>query len=142
MSRDLRKKIEDVEKENRIAVSLNNSLQIKVHVLEKRVKAVEAWNKEMYENTQASIKKLEDPDWQGFVNLATKWLEKYPADIFDGSSGDSGPVFIKALRAAIDKLLEPSKCEHDWVKLDNPKVHNHTGTFCSKCKVIYREPPE
>ena len=35
---------------------------------------------------------------------------------------------------------EPSEtCKHEWVKLDNPKVHNHTGTFCSKCKIIYKE---
>jgi len=24
-------------------------------------------------------------------------------------------------------------CDHIWVKLDNPSVHPHTGTFCSEC---------
>ena len=29
--------------------------------------------------------------------------------------------------------------EHEWVKLDDPKRHNHTGTYCAKCgKVRHR----
>lgn len=37
--------------------------------------------------------------------------EVYPADIFTGESGDSGPQYVVALRAAIDRIdREDIKC--------------------------------
>ena len=30
----------------------------------------------------------------------------------------------------------PEGCQHEWVKIDNPSVHNHTGTFCHICGAI------
>ena len=54
----------------------------------------------------AQVKELEDPSWEQFINLTTQWLEKYPPNIFDGSSGDPGPLFVVALRNALAALQE------------------------------------
>ena len=50
------------------------------------------------------IEKLRDPDWTTYIAITETWLEKYPPDIFTGVSGDSGPLFVVAVRAALDKL--------------------------------------
>ena len=38
---------------------------------------------------------------QVLVSLARQFLTNYPEEMFDGSSGDSGPAFIVNLRAAL-----------------------------------------
>lgn len=54
------------------------------------------------------IERLRDPNSWGFdhlVAMAKRILDlKYPADIFDGSSGDLGPDFVVRLRATIEEL--------------------------------------
>jgi hypothetical protein len=40
-------------------------------------------------------------NWEQFIGIMRKWLEKYPPDIFDGSSGDPGPVLTSALHKAL-----------------------------------------
>ena len=39
-----------------------------------------------------------------YVDLTKGWLEKYPPDIFTGESGDPGPLFVVAIRTAIEGL--------------------------------------
>ena len=41
-----------------------------------------------------------------YVAITERWLKQYPADIFDGSSGDKGPLFVVAIREAVAKLKE------------------------------------
>ena len=41
-----------------------------------------------------------------YVALTEVWLEQYPADIFDGSSGDKGQLFVCAIREAVTQLKE------------------------------------
>ena len=41
-----------------------------------------------------------------FVELTEKWLENYPESVFTGESGDPGPVFIAAVREAVENLSE------------------------------------
>lgn len=60
------------------------------------------------ERLEAEVERLSDPDWKTYIGLTEKWLEKYPPDIFTGESGDSGPVFVVAIRAALYKLRETS----------------------------------
>jgi hypothetical protein len=38
--------------------------------------------------------------WE-FVDKCESWLQNYPAEIFDGSSGDPGPLFAVAVRDAV-----------------------------------------
>lgn len=53
----------------------------------------------------ARIDELEgNMGFENFINVATRWLENYPPDIFDGSSNDSGPLFVVALRKAIREV--------------------------------------
>lgn len=42
--------------------------------------------------------------WLEYLRITRKFLEQYPENIFDGSSGDAGPEFIVALRAAVEQL--------------------------------------
>jgi len=43
--------------------------------------------------------------WQVVIRVGEIVLDKiYPADIFDGSSGDSGPEYIVALRKALERV--------------------------------------
>jgi hypothetical protein len=39
-----------------------------------------------------------------FVDKCESWLQNYPAEIFDGSSGDPGPLFAVAVRDAVAKI--------------------------------------
>lgn len=52
------------------------------------------------------IAELEDPDWQTYIAITTKWLEKYPPHILTGVSGYPGPLFVVAVRKALAKLLQ------------------------------------
>ena len=52
----------------------------------------------------ARVRRAEEPGFHEFVALCRRWLETYPPDIFDGSSGDKGPRFVVALRKALKCL--------------------------------------
>lgn len=44
-------------------------------------------------------------DWKVILQIGRLILERtYPADIFDGSSGDTGPAYIVALREALKNI--------------------------------------
>ena len=53
---------------------------------------------------EIEIERLRDPDWKTYIDITSKWLEKYPPDIFTGVSGDPGPLCVVAVRAALEKL--------------------------------------
>jgi hypothetical protein len=56
---------------------------------------------------RAQVEAVEDPTFEEMVERLTWWLdEHYPADIFTGVSGNPGPVFVVAVRAAIAALGE------------------------------------
>ena len=55
-------------------------------------------------NLAKEIEQLRDPDWKTYIELTEQWLTHYPADIFDGSSGDKGPLFVVAVRKALQNL--------------------------------------
>ena len=56
---------------------------------------------------QAKIDALQgNMGFDNFISVAETWLENYPPDIFDGSSGDKGPLFVVALREALAALKE------------------------------------
>jgi len=44
--------------------------------------------------------------FHNFILLCKKWLEQYPPDVFTDEGWDAGPVFIHALREAIEELEE------------------------------------
>jgi len=47
----------------------------------------------------------EDKAWRSVVLVGRALLDAcYPADIFDGSSGDSGPEYVVALRRALERI--------------------------------------
>jgi len=47
----------------------------------------------------------EDKAWQSVVMVGRALLDfYYPANIFDGSSGDSGPEYVVALRRALERI--------------------------------------
>ena len=46
----------------------------------------------------------EDLGFDDFISLTRQFLERYPATVFDGSSGDSGALFVVVLRKAVEKL--------------------------------------
>jgi len=56
------------------------------------------------EQCKKILQDLYDPSWEEFIALCHRWMEKYPPDIFDGSSGDPGPLFVVALRDALTAL--------------------------------------
>ncbi len=62
--------------------------------------------KRLGESTESAAlkKKVEDPSWADFIEITRNWLTKYPPDIFTGVSGDSGPVFVVAIRGALAEL--------------------------------------
>ena len=64
------------------------------------------WQNAKILELQERNEELENGDigFNDFVNLTTNWLKKYPPDIFNGSSGDAGPVFTVAIRTAINAL--------------------------------------
>ena len=44
-------------------------------------------------------------DWDAIVTIGEMILDRhYPASVFDGSSGDPGPLYIVALREALAKV--------------------------------------
>ena len=46
-------------------------------------------------------------DWDAIVLIGRELLEAYwPGDIFTGTSGDAGPQYTVALRAALNRLTE------------------------------------
>ena len=47
---------------------------------------------------------ITDPTWDDFMGIAHNFLNHYPASVFDGSGGDSGPVFVSRLRLALTEL--------------------------------------
>jgi hypothetical protein len=49
---------------------------------------------------------LRDLNWVEYVALTARWLEKYQHNIFTGVSGDSGPLFVVAVRNALKALQE------------------------------------
>ena len=52
--------------------------------------------------------KIADPSWVDFMDITDNFLAHYPPDIFTGVSGDSGPLFVVALRKAKEALKESS----------------------------------
>ncbi len=49
----------------------------------------------------------EDKAWDAVVAVGRALLDAYyPADVFTGTSGDSGPQYVVALREAINRLDE------------------------------------
>lgn len=47
----------------------------------------------------------QDHAWDAVVLIGRELLDHYyPADVFDGSSGDPGPEYVVALRAALNRL--------------------------------------
>ena len=79
----------------------------------------EGWHTNAYVTLKTAIERineledkvaaLENPGWEQFISLTTQWLEKYPPNIFDGSSGDKGPLFVVALRNALAALKQEDK---------------------------------
>lgn len=61
---------------------------------------------ELIEEKDQEIERLRDPDWKTYIEITERWLEKYPPDIFTGISGDSGPLFVVAIRNAMAALQE------------------------------------
>jgi hypothetical protein len=48
-----------------------------------------------------------DNQWQSIVKVGRIILDEiYPATVFNGSSGDSGPQYVTALREALERLRE------------------------------------
>jgi hypothetical protein len=48
-----------------------------------------------------------DEGWDAIVRIGQVLLDEYyPAHVFDGSSGDSGPQYVVALREALAALRE------------------------------------
>jgi hypothetical protein len=46
-----------------------------------------------------------DRAWEAVLLIGRALLEHYyPAAVFDGSSGDSGPQYVAALRRALDRI--------------------------------------
>jgi hypothetical protein len=53
-----------------------------------------------------------DRTWDAVVVVGRALLDHYyPADIFDGSSGDAGPAYVVALREALGRLDEMTSGE-------------------------------
>ena len=49
----------------------------------------------------------QDRAWDAVVAVGRTLLDHYyPADVFDGSSGDTGPAYVAALRAALARIDE------------------------------------
>ena len=47
----------------------------------------------------------EDKAWQAVVLIGQELLDSYyPADVFTGTSGDSGPQYVVALREALSRV--------------------------------------
>jgi hypothetical protein len=57
-----------------------------------------------------SVALREDPSkwsWDVLLMVGRRLLDEvYPEDVFDGSSGDTGPAYIVALRAALVNVTE------------------------------------
>jgi len=49
------------------------------------------------------------PGFHAFEALAERFLTNYPADVFDGTSGDPGSCFVVRLREAVDTLKESTR---------------------------------
>ena len=45
--------------------------------------------------------------FNNFDGVATMWLENYSPNKFDGSSGDARPLFVVAIRKAVESLPSP-----------------------------------
>jgi hypothetical protein len=49
----------------------------------------------------------EDKAWQAVVLIGQELLDNYyPANVFTGTSGDSGPQYVVALREALSRVKE------------------------------------
>ncbi len=59
---------------------------------------------DLHQEAADEIEMLENPDCATWMTITDTWLEKNPPDIFTGVSGDPGPVFIVALRKALEAL--------------------------------------
>lgn len=47
----------------------------------------------------------QDKAWDAVVTVGKALLDEYyPAKVFDGSSGDSGPLYVVALREALSRV--------------------------------------
>jgi len=47
----------------------------------------------------------EDEAWDAVVLIGRALLDEYyPAQVFTGSSGDAGPAYVVALRAALERV--------------------------------------
>ena len=91
------------------ACSADSILEDQADSYEDRIAELEAENKIrklVVQEQQATIERLEDPDWNTYIEITTAWLEKYPPDIFTGESGDAGPVFVVAVRDALAALAD------------------------------------
>ena len=58
------------------------------------------------EALEAKIEELENPGFEEFVETTNRWLQKYPESIFTSVSGDSGALFVVAVRNAIKAMGE------------------------------------
>jgi hypothetical protein len=53
----------------------------------------------------------QDAGWRSLLAVGRMLLDNsYPEHVFDGSSGDSGPQYIVALREALRRIDEIDKC--------------------------------
>ena len=52
---------------------------------------------------------LDRPSWDDYLKITEAWLRIYPPAIFTGESGDSGPLFVVAIRKAVQALEAEDK---------------------------------
>ena len=98
-----------------LILELKQDKEILLCTLEAMQADRDSWQ-EAHNNKQAEVEALEarieemegllGPDWETYIELTKSWLEWYPADIFTGKSGDPGPVFVVAIRKALEALQE------------------------------------
>ena len=83
--------------DRRMQIELREKIDLK-----KRNSGLEAENAQL----QAELEKAQEPDWLTYIGITKRWLEHYPEDIFTGVSGDPGPLFVVAVRKALEALTE------------------------------------
>lgn len=79
-------------------------------LLMRHKKPFQTWNSSSYdliliEDAVQAVIEASHPDgaelsWSEFMTILGQFLTKYPADVFDGSSGDVGPRVVCLLREA------------------------------------------
>jgi len=64
---------------------------------------------EYIKELEQKVTELTDPGWETYIEITQQWLTHYPDHIFDGSSGDKGPLFVVAVRVALAALIQESE---------------------------------